>query len=75
VWAVGQRTLLAGLDFNFSKIFCDWVFVAKVMMKTWSGSLRTAKGEGEMLVGMFTGDVHWECRLGDYFGDRVLYAV
>ena len=33
-WAVGRRTLLAGLDFNFSKIFCDWVFVAKAMMKT-----------------------------------------
>lgn len=27
----GEDTLLAGFDFSFSKIFCDWAFVAVIV--------------------------------------------
>ena len=30
---------------------------------------------GERLGENVGGDVHWECRSGDYLGDRVLYAA
>lgn len=29
----GMHTLFAGFAFNFSKIFCDWVFVAELMLQ------------------------------------------
>lgn len=36
-----MHTLLAGFAFNFSKIFCDWVFVAELMLqrRNWKSRL------------------------------------
>jgi hypothetical protein len=49
----GGGTLLAGFAFNFSKIFCDWVFVALILAET-PGSIRQI-GEGEV-VGVVSPD-------------------
>lgn len=37
----GMHTLLAGFAFNFSKIFCDWLFVAELMLqrRNWKSRL------------------------------------
>lgn len=41
----GMHTLFAGFAFNFSKIFCDWVFVAELMLQRRNGKSRSSPYE------------------------------
>lgn len=46
----GMHTLFAGFAFNFSKIFCDWVFVAELMLQRRNGKLCSSPYERKPLT-------------------------
>jgi hypothetical protein len=46
----GGDTLFAGFAFNFSKIFCDWVFVALILAETPGSIDQTGEGEAAGVV-------------------------
>ena len=67
----GATDLVSGLGLQFLKNLLR----LSLRCQSHDEDLAQKFANGERLGENVGGDVPWECHLGDYLGDRVLYAV